>query len=67
MKDDPIIEELYQMREAYAKRFDYNIAAMAEHIRKREKEHPERMVVIPPRPLQKRAVALENADDYGKR
>lgn len=64
MKDDPIIAELYRIREEYAKRFNYDIAAMAEHIRGRQKEHPERVVSFPPKRPRQRAAAQESPEKY---
>ena len=49
MRDDPVVEEVRRIREAYAKKFDYDLNAMAEDLRKREQEHPERLVSYPPK------------------
>lgn len=51
MKNDPIVEEIRRYREEYAKQFNYDIRAMVEDLRKREQEHPERMVSFPPKRL----------------
>jgi len=50
MRDDPIVEEVRRIREEYAKRFDYDLRAMAEDLREREQEHPDRLVTFPPKP-----------------
>ncbi len=46
---DPIIEEVRQARDAYARQFEYDLEAMAEDLRKREQEHPERLVSLQPK------------------
>lgn len=66
MNDDPIIDELYRAREAFAKRFDFDVTAMAEHIRERSRARTGERVVLAPRPLQRRVVARENEGEYGK-
>jgi hypothetical protein len=43
MNTDPIIEELHQVREQFAARFNYDVAAMMTFLREqqqKEKEHP---------------------------
>jgi len=45
---DPIVEEVRKAREAYAARFDYNLERMFEDLKKREAEHPERLVNLQP-------------------
>jgi hypothetical protein len=49
MRDDPIVEEVRRIRERYAQQFGFDLHAMAEDLRKREQEHPERIVSFPPR------------------
>ncbi len=63
---DPIIDELCQAREAFAQRFNFDVAAMAKHIREKSKAYTGERVVLAPRPLQQRAAAQESSDDYGK-
>jgi hypothetical protein len=36
MKQDPIVEEIHKLREAHARKFNYDLHAMLEDIRKRE-------------------------------
>ncbi|MBL7222636.1 MAG: hypothetical protein ISS72_02165 [Candidatus Brocadiae bacterium] len=50
MQPDPVVDEVRRVREEYAKRFDYDLRAMAADLRKREQEHPERLVSYPPKP-----------------
>ena len=43
MNTDPIIEELHQVREKFAARFNYDVAAMVAYLREqqqKEKGHP---------------------------
>jgi len=47
---DPIVEEVRQVREAYAAQFDYDLKRMFEDLQRREQEHPERLVRPEPRP-----------------
>lgn len=44
MTEDPIIEEVRRVRHEYAARFNHDIRAMAKDLKKREQEHPERLV-----------------------
>ena len=53
MRDDPIVEEVRRIREEYARQFDYDLAAMAEALKKREKQHPERLVSFPAKPTRR--------------
>ena len=57
MKADPIIEEVRRIREEYAKRFDYDLRAIAADLRKREQRHPERLVSFPPKPARGKKTA----------
>jgi hypothetical protein len=50
---DEIVEEVRAVREAYAARFDYDVARIFEDIRKKEQEHPERLSDL--KPLRRRA------------
>jgi len=57
MRNDPIVEEVQRVRQAYAKRFDYDLQAIVADIRQREQQHPERLVSLPPKPARKRKTA----------
>ncbi len=46
MKDDPIVEEIRKIKEARAERFAYNIRAIGEDLRKREKEGNRKVVSL---------------------
>ncbi len=66
MNDDPISDELYQAREAFAMRFNSDVVAMAEHILEKSKAYTGERVVLAPRPLQQTTVAREDSDEYVK-
>ena len=54
MRDDPIVEEVRRIRQEYAKQFDYDVHAMAADLRKREQQHPQRLVSFPPKPARRK-------------
>jgi hypothetical protein len=54
MEADPIIEEVRRIRQEYARRFGYDLRAVAADLRKREQQHPERLVSFPPKPVRER-------------
>lgn len=66
MTGDPIIEEVWRIKDEIAKEFHCDLDALVEYLQKKQREHPER-VVLAPRPLQRPAVAQENSDDYGNK
>ena len=55
MDADPIIEEVRRIRREYAERFGYDLRAVAADLRKREQQHPGRLVSFPPKPARKPA------------
>ncbi len=57
MRDDPIVEEVRRIRDEYAKQFDYDLRAMADDLREREQEHPERLVSFPAKPPRRKRAA----------
>ena len=57
MRNDPIVEEVRRIREAYAKRFDFDLNVIAQDLRKREQDQPERLVSYPPKPAPERELA----------
>jgi len=65
MYNDPIIDEIRQIREEYAKQFDYDLEAMAEDLRRRGRKHPERIVSFPPKPPRDRSAVQETPEKYG--
>ena len=44
MKTDPILKEIHQIRETLSRKFDFDIRKIFEDVRRREKEHKERVV-----------------------
>ena len=57
MMDDPIVQEVRQAREAYAARFNYDLAAMIADLQRRTEEARRagrEVVSLPPRPLEPR-------------
>jgi len=59
MIDDPIVAEIRKYREDFAKRFNYDIAAMVEYLRGQEQRHPERLTSLSPKPPRARATLKE--------
>jgi len=49
MKPDPIVEEVHRTREAIAKRFNHNIAAICEDARRRQAASGRKVIQRPPR------------------
>lgn len=49
MVTNEILEEIYQFREAYAKSFNYDVAAMFADLRRRQVESGKPSVTIPPK------------------
>lgn len=65
MSADPILEEVWRIKDEIAKEFNCDLDALVKYLQEKQREHPER-VVLAPRSLQRPAVARENGDDYGK-
>ncbi len=55
MIKDPIVEEVRKEREAHAAKFNYEIRAICEDLKKREKESKRKHVTLPPRYARKSA------------
>ena len=64
MLDDPIVAEIRRIREEFARRFNYDVEAMAEYLRMKEQEHPERLVSFPPKRPKKNATVQEELENY---
>jgi hypothetical protein len=54
---DPIIEEVRQHRQEYARRFDYDAEKIVADLKHSSTKHKERLVSYPPRPARKRQTA----------
>ena len=52
MPDDPIVEEVRAIRDAYARRFNYDLDAIFEDVRRRERESGVKTITLPPRPAE---------------
>ena len=53
MWKDPIVEEVRQVREAHAAKFDYDIDRIVEDVKMRERQSRREVVVAPDRESQK--------------
>ena len=49
MVDDPIVEEVRKIREVYAKKFKYDLEAMAADLKRQEETGGRKLVSFPPR------------------
>ena len=57
MQPDPIGEEVRRARQAYAEQFGFDVRAMADDLRKKEQQHPDRLVSFPPKPVRRHSTA----------
>ncbi len=57
MFTDPIVEEVRRVREEYAKRFNYDVHAIVDDLRKQEQQHVDRLVSFPPKRPRKTKMA----------
>lgn len=46
---DPIVDEVRAIRDAYAKALGYDLKAIVADLQFRQRQHPERVVSLPPR------------------
>lgn len=53
MKDDPIVEEVRKVREAYAAKFNYDLEAIFQDLKRQERESGRTFVSFPPRRISK--------------
>ncbi len=64
MDDDPIVQEVRQARQAYAARFNYDLAAMVADLQRRTEEARlagREVVSLPPRPVESRPESARQA------
>lgn len=47
---DPIVEEIRQLRQQYAARFNHDLKAICQDLRERQKKGGRKVVTLPPRP-----------------
>lgn len=52
MKEDPIVEEIRQVREAHAAKFNYDLWAIYKDIKEYEKKSKRTYVSYPPKTIQ---------------
>ncbi len=52
MKDDPIVEEIRQVRETHAAKFNYDLWAIYKDIKEYEKQSKRTYVSYPPKTIQ---------------
>ncbi len=55
--NDPIVDEIRRIRNDYAKRFGYDLNAMAADLRKKEETHRDQLVSFPPKPVRRSRTA----------
>lgn len=55
MIKDPIVEEVRKTREAHAAKFNYDIQAIYEDLKKQEKKSKRKFVTLPPKYAKKSA------------
>lgn len=53
MQDDPIVKEVRRVREAYAARFNYDLEAIFQDLKRQERESGRTFVSFPPRRIGK--------------
>jgi hypothetical protein len=49
MKDDDIVAEVRKLRDAHARRFNYDLDAIVKDIKKREALNKDKVVCLPPK------------------
>jgi hypothetical protein len=54
MQNDPVVEEVRRVRQAYAEQFGFDLRALADDLRKKERKHPELLVSLAPKPARRR-------------
>lgn len=57
MIDDPIVEEVRQARDAYAKKFNYDLDAICRDLQEKQQKSGNKLVSFPPRRIEKSPVA----------
>jgi len=61
--DDPIVREVREAREAFAKRFNYDVGAIFDRLKKMQKEGEEQgrvYVQLPPKRIERRVTGTNN-------
>jgi hypothetical protein len=65
MSADPIVEEVRRKKDQSATEFNCDPGALVQYLQEKQREHPERVVLVP-RPSYQRAVGREDSGDYGR-
>ena len=60
MQRDTIVEEVRQVRDAYAKKFNYDLDAICRDLQEKQRLSDKKVISLPPKRL-KEAVALQNS------
>jgi hypothetical protein len=58
MPTDPIVDEIRQIRDSLAAKFDFDVAAIAEDARKRQKSAKRKVVSLKPRKISAASAGL---------
>ena len=53
MSGDSVVDEIRQIRRAYAKRFGFDLRAMVADLQRKEQEHSDLLVSLPPKPTRR--------------
>ncbi|OQC06658.1 MAG: hypothetical protein BWX80_01465 [Candidatus Hydrogenedentes bacterium ADurb.Bin101] len=64
MDTDPILREVHQMKDLFARSMGYDLSRMCERLREDAEKHPERMVYPPSQtaaPVKRRTVTRKTA------
>ena len=65
MATDPILREVYRMKDQFAREMGYDLKKMCDHLREEDKKHPERLVFPPSKtaaPAKRRAAKGKKAE-----
>ena len=49
MQPDPIVEEVRKVRDAYAKRFNYDLYAICRDLQEKQRRGKRRVIFLPPK------------------
>ncbi len=66
MTRDPIVAEVRHHRDAYAKRFNYNIEAICRDIRAKQAKSDKEVVSLPPKLVPKMTEKQEQPESQGQ-
>ena len=53
MQNDPVVDEIRRIRHDYAKRFGFDLRAMVADLRRKEQQHPDRLVSFNPKSVRR--------------